>query len=44
MDTNEMTSSNSSNNVSFAVYGFLNIGEGNDYNAPLEVKESNDYP
>ena len=41
MDTNEMIS-NSSNNVSFAVYGCLNIEEGNDYNAPLEVKESNE--
>lgn len=33
---------NTSNNVSFAVYGCLNIEEGNDYNTPLEVKESNE--
>ncbi|KEH41644.1 hypothetical protein MTR_1g053265 [Medicago truncatula] len=41
MDTNEMII-NTSNNVSFAVYGCLNIEEGNDYNTPLEVKESNE--
>ncbi|WJX17589.1 hypothetical protein P8452_07484 [Trifolium repens] len=40
MDTNKIIR-NSSNNVSFTVYGCLNIEEGNDYNAP-EAKESNE--
>ncbi|WJX11147.1 hypothetical protein P8452_01790 [Trifolium repens] len=41
MDTNKIIR-NSSNNVSFTAYGCLNIEEGNDYNAPLEFKESNE--
>nr|XP_004513873.1 uncharacterized protein LOC101489917 [Cicer arietinum] len=40
MDTNKIIK-NSSNNVSFAVYGCLNIEEGNYNNPPLESKESN---
>ncbi|CAJ2673258.1 unnamed protein product [Trifolium pratense] len=41
MDINKIIR-NSSNDVSFIVYGCLNIEEGNDYNSPLESKESNE--
>lgn len=41
MDTKKITR-NSSNNVSFAVYVWLNVEEGNDYTALLESKESNE--